>query len=50
MQGIRLILYLKNAKIRGHRAFLKECKLVTNGRIYELDRFLKNKQLKKKAG
>ena len=31
-------MYFKNTKIRGHGAFLKEYKLVTNGRIYEQEK------------
>jgi hypothetical protein len=41
----RLIPSLREAKRRGHAAFLKKDKLAMNRRIYELDWLVKNLQL-----
>jgi hypothetical protein len=46
----RLIPYLKDAKRRGHRAFLKKDKLIVNGQAYDLEYLLGNIQLETGTG
>jgi hypothetical protein len=46
----RLIPYLKDAKRREHRAFLKKDKLIVNGQAYDLEYLLGNIQLETGTG
>jgi bacillopeptidase F (M6 metalloprotease family) len=50
IRKIRTVLfpYLKDAKKRGHRAFLKKDKLKVNGRIYDTEHLKENIQTVKK--